>query len=51
MAYKKYGRKGGRVAYGKPFRSRKGRYGKYKYLNGKKVAFIPVKKSYSRKRR
>lgn len=29
--------------YGKTFRTRRGRYGRYKYVNGRKVAFKPVK--------
>lgn len=34
--------------YGKLFRTRRGRYGRYKYVNGKRVSFV---RSYSRGRR
>ncbi len=38
--------------YGKTFRTRKGRLGRYKYVNGKRVAFVGSKrKRYSRKPR
>lgn len=35
-----------RVTYGKPFRTKRGRYGRYKYVNGRKVGFVETKKSY-----
>lgn len=41
MAYRKnsyFRRK--RIQYGKKFRTRKGRYGRYKYVNGRKVSFV-----------
>jgi len=28
------------TTYGKTFRTRKGRYGRYKYVNGRRVAFV-----------
>lgn len=40
-----YGRK--KVKYGKSFRTRKGRYGCYKYVNGRRVGFV-TKKRYRR---
>ena len=53
--------KKGRTTYGKKFRTRAGRYGSYKYVNGKRVGFTTSKqgrtkysrgpkKSYSRRR-
>ena len=30
-----------RVKYGKKFRTKRGRYGSYKYVNGRRVAFVP----------
>lgn len=37
--------------YGRTFRTRKGRYGRYKYVNGRRVSFVSVKrKSYRRKK-
>ena len=41
-----------RVTYGKKFRTRRGRYGSYKYVNGRRVAFIssrPRKQPWERK--
>lgn len=38
MARRRYSK--GRVTYGKKFRTRRGKYGCYKYINGKKVAFV-----------
>lgn len=29
-----------RTTYGKYFRTKKGRYGRYKYINGKRVSFV-----------
>lgn len=29
-----------KVSYGKKFRTRRGKYGCYKYVNGRKVAFV-----------
>lgn len=29
--------------YGKTFRTRKGRLGRYKYVRGRKVSFVPTK--------
>ena len=44
MAYRKYKRAGGRsprrITHGKVFRTRKGKLGCYKYVNGRKVAFV-----------
>lgn len=34
------------IRYGKTFRTRRGKYGRYKYVNGRKVAFIPNKRRY-----
>ncbi len=44
--------KSGRTTYGKKFRTRKGKYGSYKYVNGRRVGFTTSnkKKSYSRRR-
>lgn len=39
-----------RVSYGKKFRTRKGRYGSYKYVNGRKVAFVVSKRKGKSKR-
>lgn len=45
-----------RTKYGKTFRTRKGRYGRYKYVNGRRVGFVSSrnrstnKKNYSRRR-
>lgn len=47
-----------RIKYGKKFRSKRGRYGRYKYVNGRRVAFVRAgrkakrywKKRYSRYR-
>ena len=55
MAYKNYRKKSygrGKTTYGKKFRTRAGRYGSYKYLNGRKVGFVSSskRKSYSRRR-
>ena len=40
-------RKKTKVTMGKKFRTRRGRYGCYKYVNGRKVAFVS---SYRRRR-
>ena len=29
-----------RTKYGKKFRTKKGKYGRYKYVNGRRVAFV-----------
>lgn len=29
-----------RVSYGKKFRTKRGKYGSYKYVNGRRVAFV-----------
>ena len=47
MAYR---RRKPKITMGKVFRTRKGRLGCYKYVNGRKVAFIP-KKKYSKKKK
>lgn len=41
MAYRRnnYRRKT-RITHGKTFRTKKGKYGCYKYVNGRKVAFV-----------
>lgn len=44
MAKKNTYKKG--IRYGKTFKSRKGKLGRYKYVNGKKVAFIENKRKY-----
>ncbi len=46
MAYRKY-RGGGKTTYGKKFRTRAGKYGSYKYVNGRRVGFV-VNKTRSR---
>lgn len=33
-----------RVKFGKKFRTRKGKYGSYKYVNGRRVGFVTHKK-------
>lgn len=37
------------IRYGKPFRTRKGRYGRYKYVNGRKVGFVSARRQSYRK--
>jgi len=54
MAYRKYS--GGKTTYGKKFRTRKGKYGSYKYVNGRRVGFTTsssksTRKSYRPRRR
>ncbi len=34
-----------RTKYGKTFRTRRGRYGRYKYVNGRRVAFVSSRRS------
>jgi hypothetical protein len=53
MAYRKYSRGGGKTTYGKKFRTRKGKYGSYKYVNGRRVGFTTSssKRSYRPRRR
>jgi len=48
----RYQKRGGKTTYGKKFRTRAGRYGSYKYVNGRRVGFSSSnkKKSYSRRR-
>jgi len=49
-----YQKRGGKTTYGKKFRTRAGRYGSYKYVNGKRVGFTSSsskKKSYRPRRR
>ena len=43
MARKNTYKKG--IRYGKTFKTRRGVFGRYKYVNGRKVAFIPSSKS------
>ncbi len=50
-------RKTGRPTYGKKFRTRKGKYGSYKYVNGRRVGFVTTRtrtkakyKPYNRRR-
>lgn len=38
-----------RITMGKKFRTRRGRYGCYKYVNGRRVGFV-AQKSYRRKK-
>lgn len=33
-----------RTRYGKTFRTRRGRYGRYKYVNGRRVSFVSSKR-------
>lgn len=35
-----------RVTYGKTFKTRRGRVGRYKYINGRKVGFVGAKKPF-----
>ena len=35
-----------RITYGKTFRTRRGRVGRYKYINGRKVGFVAAKKPF-----
>ena len=37
--------------YGRTFRTRRGRYGRYKYVNGRRVSFEPSKRKYGPKSR
>lgn len=39
---KKFRGRPGKVTYGKKFRTRRGKFGRYKYVNGKKVAFVTM---------
>ncbi len=39
------------TTYGKTFRTRKGRYGRYKYVNGRRVSFVATKKRSKLERR
>lgn len=32
-----------KITYGKTFRTRRGRVGRYKYINGRKVGFVSTK--------
>ncbi len=43
----------GRTTYGKKFRTKRGRYGSYKYVNGRRVGFVSSNKKsqYRRSRR
>ena len=45
--------KKGRTTYGKKFRTKRGRYGSYKYVNGRRVGFTAsrAKKFYRPRRR
>lgn len=40
-----------RITYGKMFRTKNGRYGRYKYLNGRRVGFVSSKPSFRYKNR
>jgi len=44
MPRKKSYKKSTKVTYGKTFRTKKGRYGKYKYVNGRRVGFKATKR-------
>jgi len=46
MAYRKKRstRRKPKTTYGKLFRTKKGRYGSYKYVNGRRVAFVTKSK-------
>lgn len=39
-----------RTKYGKTFRTRRGRYGRYKYVNGRRVGFVSSRKRSTNKR-
>jgi len=49
----RYQKRGGKTTYGKKFRTRAGKYGSYKYVNGRRVGFTASrsKKSYRPRRR
>lgn len=52
MAYKNYRKRGrSKTTHGKKFTTRRGRYGCYKYVNGRRVGFVSKKKTYRRGRR
>ncbi len=40
-----------KVTYGKYFRTRRGRFGRYKYINGRKVSFVAAKRRRYKRRR
>ena len=46
MAYRKktYTKRKPKTTYGKLFRTKRGRYGSYKYVNGRRVAFVTKSK-------
>lgn len=44
MARKNTYKKG--IRYGKTFRTRRGRIGRYKYVNGRKIAFVENRRKY-----
>ncbi len=35
-----------RTRYGRTFRTRRGRYGRYKYVNGRRVSFVGARQKY-----
>ncbi len=39
-----------RIRYGRTFRTKKGRFGRYKYVNGRRVGFVPSKRRTLRQR-
>ena len=52
MAYRNYSNQNrhGKATYGKKFTTKRGRYGCYKYVNGRRVGFVSKKKTYRRRR-
>ena len=40
-----------RIRYGKTFRTRRGRLGRYKYVNGRRVSFQSIKRNFNSWRR
>ncbi len=38
------------TSYGKTFRTRRGRLGRYKYVNGRRVSFVGARQKYRRRR-
>ncbi len=40
-----------RTTFGKKFRTRRGRYGSYKYVNGRRVGFVATKRKFRSKRK
>lgn len=41
---RKFFRKSNSVKYGKTFKTKKGKVGRYKYIRGRRVAFVPKRR-------